>query len=101
MLLGFCPASLECCSAVWCSAAETHHKLLDRVVSSACFLTVGVLECDLTHRRYVAVLCILYKIRCKPMHPICGGLPAPCVPVWVTRGALVAHRYSYVLNCCM
>ena len=30
---GFVPPSLEHCSAVWCSAADTHLKLLDRVVS--------------------------------------------------------------------
>ena len=29
---------LEYCSAVWCSAADTHLKLLNRVVSGACFL---------------------------------------------------------------
>ena len=33
---------LEYCSAVWCSAAKTHLKLLDRVVSGACFLIGGV-----------------------------------------------------------
>ena len=33
---------LEYCSAVWCSAADTHLKLLDRVVSGARFLTGGV-----------------------------------------------------------
>ena len=32
---------LEYCSAVWCSATDTHLKLLDRVVSGASFLTVG------------------------------------------------------------
>ena len=52
---------LEYCSAVWCSAADTHLKLLDRVLSGACFLTVGVFECDLAHRWSVAVLCMLYK----------------------------------------
>ena len=26
------------------------------------------------------------------MHPLCGALPVPYVPVRVTRGALVAHR---------
>ena len=51
---------LEYCSAVWCSAADTHIKLLDRVVSSACFLTGGVFECGIAHRRSVAVLCMLY-----------------------------------------
>ena len=29
------------------------------------------------------------------MHPLCGALPVPFVPVRVTRGALVAHRYSF------
>ena len=35
--LGFVLPVLEYCSAVWCSAADTHLKLLDRVVSGACF----------------------------------------------------------------
>ena len=53
---GFVLPVLEDCSAVWCSAADTHLKLLDRVVSCACFLTGGVLNCILSHRRSVAVL---------------------------------------------
>ena len=52
---------LEYCFAVWCSAADTHLVLLDRVVSGTSFLTGGVFECDLAHRRSVAVLCMLYK----------------------------------------
>ena len=40
--------------AVWCSAADTHHELLDWVVSGACFLT-GVFECDIEHCRSYAV----------------------------------------------
>ena len=48
---------LEYCSAVWCSAVDTHLRLLDRVVSGVSFLTGGVFECDLAHRRSVAVLC--------------------------------------------
>ena len=58
---------MECCSAVWCSAADTHLKLLDRAVSGARFLTGGVFECDISYRRSVAVLCTLYKIRCNPV----------------------------------
>ena len=54
---------LEYCSAVWCSAADTNLKLLDRAVSGARFLTGGVFECDISHRRSVAVLCMLHKIR--------------------------------------
>ena len=29
------------------------------------------------------------------MHPLNGASPVPYVPVRVTRGALVAHRYTY------
>ena len=39
---GFVLPVLEYCSAVWCSAADTHLKLLDRIVSGANFLTGGV-----------------------------------------------------------
>ena len=74
-LLGRCFRSfvlpvLEYCSAVWCSAADTGLKLLDRAVSGARFITGGVFECDLSHRRSVAVLCMLFKIRCNPVHSL-------------------------------
>ena len=85
----------EYCSAVWCSAADPHIRLLDRVVSGASFLTGGVFECDLAHRRSVVVLCMLYKIRCNPMHPLYGALPVPYVPVRVTRFTVIAHWYTY------
>ena len=70
-------------------------KLLDSVVSGARFLTGGVFECDIDHRRFVAVLCMLYKIRCNPVHPLNCALPGPYVSVLVTRGALVAHNRTY------
>ena len=92
---GFVLPVLEYYSAVWCSAADTHLKLLDRAVSGTRFLSGGVFECDIAHRRSVAVLCMLYKIRCIPMHPLNGALPRPYVPVRVIRGALAAHRYTY------
>ena len=63
---GFVFPVLKYCSAVWCSVADTHLKLLDRVASGACFLTGGVLNCILSYRRSVALLCMLYKIRCNP-----------------------------------
>ena len=94
MLPGFCPPILEYCSAMWCSATDTHLKLLDRAVSGARFLTGGMFECDIAHRRSVAVLCMLYKIRCNPMHPLNDEQPGPYVPARVTRGALVAHPYT-------
>ena len=46
-LLCFVLPILEYCSAVWCSAADAYHKLLDREVSGARFLTGGVFECDI------------------------------------------------------
>ena len=92
---GFVQPVLECCSEVWRSAADTHLKLLDRAVSGARFLTGGVFECDIAHRRSVSVLCMLYRIRCKAMHPLNGALPGPYEPLRVTRGALVTHRYTY------
>ena len=98
---GFVLPVLEYCSAVWYSAADTHLKLLDRAVSGARFLTGGVFECDISHRRSVAVLCMLHKIRCNPVHLLNGALPGPYVPVGLhVRGALVAHRCTYALPRC-
>ena len=85
---------------VWCSAAHTHIKLLYCAVSGARFLTGGVFECDIAHRRSVAVLCMLYNIRCNPMHPLNGALPGQYVPLLVTCGALIAHRYTYSIARC-
>ena len=92
---GFIRPVLEYCSAVWCSAADTHLKLLERAVSG-----VGVFECHIFHCQSMAVLCMLHKIRCNPVHPLSCALPIPYVPVRVTRGSLVAHRYTYALPCC-
>ena len=44
---GFVLPVLEFCSAVWCSALDTHLKLLDRAVSGDRFLTGAVFECDI------------------------------------------------------
>ena len=67
----------------------------DRVVGSAGFLAGGVLECNLAHRRSVAELCMLFKIKSNEIHPLSGALPLPYLPARVTRGALVAHRHSF------
>ena len=97
---GFVLPVLEYCSTVWCSAADTQLKLLDCVVSFACFLAGGLLNSNLSHRRSVAVFCMLYKIRCIPKHPLCGALPVPYVPVPITRSALIAHRYTFAPPSC-
>ena len=83
---------------MWCPAVDTHLKLLDRVVRGASFLTRGVFKCYITHRRSMAVLCMLYNIRCNPMHPLHGTLPLQYVPGRVTRRAFVEHRYTYAMR---
>ena len=79
------------------SAADSHLKLLGRVVRSAGFLAGGGLHCNLAHRRSVAVLCMLFKIKSNPTHPLSGALPLPYVPA---RVALVSHRHSFALPRC-
>ena len=78
-------------SAVWCSAADTHHKLLDRAVSGALFLIGGVFQCDIAHRRSVAVLCIrcirsgvtqCTRLMMRYLDHMCTQCPA-------------SHRYTY------
>ena len=81
-----------------CSATDPHQKLLDRVVTHANFLTEGVFECDLAHRRSVVVLSMLYKIRYNPTHSLYEALHVPYMPVRVTRGAVIAHRYTFPHN---
>ena len=72
-----------------CPAADSHLKLLHRVVRSAGFLDSGVFECKLAHRRSEAVLCYLIL----SINPLSGALsllyvPSPC-------GAFVAHMHSF------
>ena len=74
-----------------CRYRVTHLKLLDRVFSSASFFTGCVIECDIAHIRSVALLCMLYKISVTR----CTLYSVLYVPVRVTLGALVAHRYTY------
>ena len=47
-----------------------------------------------------AVICMLYKIRYKGMYPLYSGLLEPYVPVLVTRGAVIAHRFTYAPSRC-
>ena len=63
---------LEYCSAVWCSAADSHLKLLHSVVRRAVFVAGGVLEWNLAHRdlqqccasylRWRVTQCILWVV---------------------------------------
>ena len=53
----------------------TRAPLVDPAVSGARFRTGGVFECNIAHRRSVAVLCMLHKIRCNPMYSLNDALP--------------------------
>ena len=76
--LGTCDA-LMCVSHTLQSALESGH--LTRIVQ----IDFSTALDRVNHRRSVAVLCMLYKIWCNPMHPLNGALPGPFVPVRVTR----------------
>ena len=74
--------------------------LLDRVVSCANLLTAAVLECNIAHRRYIAVFCMLFKLGVtRRTLSICCFVSAVCDRAGYTRyfGGLVAHRYIYRL----
>ena len=45
-------------------------------------------------------MCMLYRIRCNLIHPLCGALHVPDVAVQVTQCALVVNQYTYVPTHC-
>ena len=93
---GFVLPVLEYCSAVRCSAADTHLKLLDRAVSGARFLTGGVFNVTfLIVDPWQPCVCFIRSgvTQCT-VRPLNGALPGPYVPARVTRSALVTHQYT-------
>ena len=86
----------EYCSAEWCSAAYLQGKLLDKVVRSSSFLASDHLECNLAHRRFVAVLSMLFTIKSNPLHLLSGTLPLSYVQARVTHGVLVLDLQRYL-----
>ena len=70
--------SFEYCSPVWGSAADTHLKLLERIVRQVRIL-IPDLTIDLEHRRKVAAQCMFYKIYNNLRHPVRSLLPDPYV----------------------
>ena len=94
---GFVLPVLEYCSAVWCSAADTHIKLLDRVVSGACFRAGGVLTVifPIVDRWQCFVCCTRSGVT-RSTHfvtvllTVCALCASPG-----TRGALIPHRHTF------
>ena len=91
---------LEYPSAVWCSAADTHLKLLYREISGTRFLTAGVFECDIAHRRSVAVLlcCIRSGVtRCTLLIVLYLDRICQCrlhAVLWLHIGILMMRRLA-------
>ena len=53
---------LEYCSAMWCSAVDTHLKLLCRVVNGPRYLSGGVFYYNIVRRISVAVFYMVCKV---------------------------------------
>ena len=84
---GFVFLVLEYCSAVWCSSADTHHKLQDRVVNGARFLTGGVFECDIVHRWSVdSIMYAMCAIMYDQVQPYAPSLWCSTWTVCVSAG---------------
>ena len=80
---------------MWCSAADTHLKLLDRADSGARFLTGDVFECDIGHRRSVAVLCSSVTVLCNSAgYTMCPGRTS--VYLCTTSLQNLAYRRTFV-----
>ena len=101
MLSAFCPARfgvLFCSVVLGCRYAR---ETTGPSVSGARFLTVGVFECGIIYRRSVAVLCMLYQIRCNPMHPLkiiqCGLHAVPWSHICILMRRLTAEARSTAL----
>ena len=65
------------------------------VVSGASFFNWSVFEWNIARGRSMAILCMLYKIRCNIRPLLYGALLVPYMPLHVTPGAYVADRYTY------
>ena len=85
---------LEYCAPVWSSAAPSHLRLLDRVLSGARFLTDRARSYNLWHRRDISSLCMLYKIRANSNHFLHQYIPRTMCRTRDTRASRAAHFLS-------
>ena len=85
---------LEYCSPVWNSSADGHLALLNHIVNRVTRLSNGLVQCSLEHRRNVAALCMLYKVRANTAHPLNGRLPQQYVPPRALRRQARTHAHQ-------
>ena len=92
--------SLEYCSQVWGSAADTHLALLDRLVQSVSALCPMLQLPCLSHRRKVAGVCVFYKICNNSGHFLHTMLPRPFTPARSTRATETLHEFAREIQRC-
>ena len=85
---------LEYCSPAWCSAADSHLRLLDRNLNAIRYLIPG-LSVDLCHQHSLSSLCMLFKICHNSKHHFYSGLPGLFRPARITRGALSFNNLAF------
>ena len=85
---------LEYCSPIWGSSAEGHLALLNRIVGRVRQMSNGLVQCDLQHRRNVAALCMMYKVRANAEHPLNSKLPPPYVAPRALRRHAQQHAHQ-------
>ena len=90
---------LEYCTPVWGSAAASHLNLLDRIVRMGDGLC-GIRNLDLSHRRTVGSLSLLYKITENTAHSLHPSLPVPFCAVRETRATALLHEWAFKLGRC-
>jgi hypothetical protein len=90
---------LEYCAPVWGSTVSCHLRLLDGVVHKAAVLCRATTLCELSHRRNVSFLYMLYKIYANGSHHLNRFL-VRFVPCRVTRLAIVNHPSRFEMLQC-
>ena len=91
---------LEYCAPVWSSSVGGHLAQLDRVVDRIVRMSNGLVQCNLQHRRNVAALCMLFKIRANVFHPLNAYLPLPYEPARELRRHARHHDHQLTaINC--
>lgn len=72
MFFIFHSESLEYCSPVWLSAADSYLRLLDliKILYYSHSISLTDSDLDIRHRRNVGALSVLYKIRIDNSHPL-------------------------------
>ena len=87
---------LEYCSPVWCSAADSYLRLLNRNLNAVRFHIPGR-SVALQHRLSINSLCMLFKICQNPKHPLWYDFYGLFRYTQITWGALTFNNPAFFL----